>query len=470
MNEIALRGVPAPVSVPRTLSQSLTELPFGSQTQIRVRDGQLSAFLAFVGYDKHVGTAKYALRVLNNTPSTAYARLFVDTRGTQQSAYPKDIEIAPYSMRDDVIPIRMDVTGPFDRAIVAVSADDNYFTVEAPPPPRERRPWLKWCALAAIPLCAGGAVQLSAPRILGVEAPPKALAGAILQVPYQVSGLGSVEYDVRTKDGLQLAAGIGSASGVLSVRIPANGAGAPYTLHVRMRNAVARVEASSTIAAVVPTTAAVKPSPVPGALIQSLTAAPTPVVAGKTLAVRYVTQASSGDVFLVDADGTTWAHAPLSLYGSTSLTVPQSAAGREMRVILHAQRAAAHSEASVGVTVMPSTKVVAQHPAASDTSGTNPKPAPTTAPVAPALALSSQVVAPGDTVTATISGVRGDVRITLMSAGGETLAQGDADEDSGGVTLTAPSVTTPTTFFVVASLTSGVSQQSIVKRLVVTPR
>jgi hypothetical protein len=62
------------------------------------------------------------------------------------------------------------------------------------------------------------------------------------------------------------------------------------------------------------------------------------------------------------------------------------------------------------------------------------------------------------------------VRITLISTSGATLAQGDADEETGGVTLTAPSVTAPTTFFVVASLTSGVSQQSIVKRLVVTPR
>jgi hypothetical protein len=57
----------------------------------------------------------------------------------------------------------------------------------------------------------------------------------------------------------------------------------------------------------------------------------------------------------------------------------------------------------------------------------------------------------------------------LMSSGGATLAQGDA-EDGTGVTLNAPNVSTPTTFFVVATLTNGVAQQSIVKRLVVTPR
>ncbi|HZZ65570.1 MAG TPA: hypothetical protein VFE17_08740, partial [Candidatus Baltobacteraceae bacterium] len=192
MNELVLRQLPAPVSLPRTLAQSLTELPFGSQTQIRVREGQLSAFLAYVGYDKHVGTAKYALRVLNNTPAPAYARLFVDVKGTQQSAYPKDIEVAPFSMRDDVIPIRMDVTGRFTRAIVAVSSEDNFFTVEAPPPPKEKPNWLKWCAVAAIPFVAGGAAQLYTPRILAVVAPSKALAGTALQVPFQVSGVGTV--------------------------------------------------------------------------------------------------------------------------------------------------------------------------------------------------------------------------------------------------------------------------------------
>ncbi len=101
------------------------------------------------------------------------------------------------------------------------------------------------------------------------------------------------------------------------------------------------------------------------------------------------------------------------------------------------------------------------------------QPARTAKPVASAataqLSLSSQVVSPGDTVVANVTGVSGDVRITMMTAAGATVAQGDAG-DSGGVTLTAPNVSTPTTFFVVATLTNGIAQQSVVKRLVVTPR
>ncbi len=450
-------------SVPRTLAQTLTELPFGSQSQIRVEDGQLSAFLAYAGFDKHVGTARYALRILNNSPVPAFARLFVDIRGKQIPAYPRDIEVAPYSMRDDIIPIRMDVTGPFDRAIVAVSSDQNYFTLEAPPPPRARTNWIKWCALAAIPLFGMGAAAACVPRILDVSAPQKAVAGTTLQVPYQVAGVGRVEYDFQTRDGLQIAAGLATSSGVLNLQIPRDGAGAPYTLHLRMRNAFALAQDSATIAAVVPATVRAKPVLAPGASIQDLSVTPSPVAAGSSIAVRYATQGQDGDVFLLDASGMTWAHAPMSLSGLTKLVVPQAAAGRQMRVVLQVRRGKASAVSSVDVAVMPSQQPIAQ---ASQSQAKRATPA--AAPSA-SLSLSSQVVSPGDTVTATVSGVHGDVRITLMSASGATLAQGDADE-SNGVTLNAPTVTTPTTFFVVATLTSGVAQQSIVKRLVVTPR
>jgi hypothetical protein len=349
---------------------------------------------------------------------------------------------------------------------VAVSSDDNYFTVEAPPPPRERPNFIKWLAVAAIPVCAGGAAQFYTPRILDVEAPQRAVAGTTLQVPYQVSGFGSVVYDFRTHDGLQLSAGLTSQSGVLNLRIPPNGTGSPYTLHLHMRNFVLQTQDSITIAAVVPVTVKAKPAAGPGALIKNLAVTPSPVSAGKSIVVNYAADAQSGDVFVVDAAGTTWARGAFSVSGSTRLDIPKAAAGRDMRVILHAQRGAQHAESSVAISVLPSPVVTTQNTAATSPQSRPAAPAP---PAPPALTLSSQVVSPGDTVTANISGVPGDVRITLMSASGATLAQGDADENSG-VTLNAPNVSTPTTFYVVATLTSGVSQQTIVKRLVVTPR
>lgn len=464
MMQLAIRP---PAGLPQQpLALSLTELPFGSQTQVRTADGNLAAFLAFVGYDRHLCVAKYALRVLNNTPVPAQAKLFVESGGSQQSAYPLAMNVAPFSMRDELVPVRMDVTGWFDRAIVHVATEQSSFTVEAPPPPRERPRWVKWAPLAVMPLVVFGAAQFAQPRVLDVAAPQKALAGSTIHVPFQVSGYGNVEYDFDTRDGLQLAAGLSSQSNVVNLQIPQDGVGAPYTLHVRIRNPFEKDERAASIAAVLP------PKPrhavqaaASGALIDNLAVSPSPAQAGSNVSVQYAVKAQSGDVWLLDASGATWAHQPLSLTGVTHLSIPQAAAGKEMRVVLHAQRGSEHAQSSVDVAVMASRKIVAQ---ATQTAPPARQPAREPA-VSAELTLSSQVVAAGETITATVRGVSGDVRVTLMSTTGATLAEGDAGQDTG-VTLNAPDVTTPTTFYVVATLTNGVSQQSIVKRLYVTPR
>lgn len=458
-----LQSLPALPAMP-ALANSLHELPFGSQTQLQTADGRIAAFLAFLSYEKGIGTAKYALRVLNNSGNPVRARVFVEAGGLLQSAYPRDFEVAPHSMRDDVVPVRVDVTGPYDRAIVEVTSDDGYFTVEAPPPPRERVRWLPWAALALVPLLGGATTQMLAPRVLQIGAPPKALAGSTIHIPYQTSGVGSVEYDVTRRDGVQLAAGIGPSAGVVPVAIPASAEGAPYTVHVRLKNAFTGAEASAVIAAIVPKivhAATPAPSAESASLISDLSVSPSPVQAGDPLTVRYATQGRAGDIWLVDTSGRTWAHEPISPAGTSRIHVPRAAAGRDLRVVLHVTRDKQHAENSVMTSVLPSDAVQ---------SGPDAVPAPTAAPIVPTVTLSSQVVSPGDPVTVRVAGVKGDVRITVMSAAGETLEQGDADQGNPQVSITAPNVTGVTTFYVVATLTNGVAQQSIVRRLVVTPR
>lgn len=443
------------------IASTLQELPFGSHSQVRTREGQLAVFLAFAEYDRRNGAIKYALRVMNNTPVPAYARLFVENAGVQAVAYPRDIVAAPFSMRDDMIPVRTDFTGPFDRAIVAVKSGENYVTAEAPPPPRAPRTWMRWCALGAVPLFVIAASQAGTPRVLGLWAPHRAIAGTTVRIPYQLSGVGTAEYDVQTRDGLQLAAGLADRSGVLTLRIPNDGAGSPYRLHLRMRNAFSSAQAGASIAAVVPQGRKAARAPSAGAIIANLSVMPSPAFAGKDLSVRYATRAASGDVWLLDASGAAWAHEPLSLAGETRLPVPQAAAGQDMRVVLHAVRGTENAQSSVGITVLPSQTASAPRKAAA------PAPKPSHEPAS--LNLSSQVVSAGEVVTARVTGVSGDVRVTLLGANGAQLAEGDV-QGNGGITLTAPEVTAPTTFYVVATLTSGVGQQSLIKHLVVTPR
>jgi hypothetical protein len=451
--------------VPDSIAQSLTDLPFGSQAQVQTDQGRLSAFLAYAGYDRRVGTVKYALRVLNNTSAPARARLLIDVRGVQSDAYPRTFEIAPYSMRDDLVPVRYDKTGPFDRALVEVSTHDSAFTVEAPAPPPYRRPWTAWLAPAVIPLAAALAIDLCAPRVLAVAAPAKAVPGTTVRVPFQASGAGTVEYDFATRDGVQLAAGLAAHSGVLRLPIPSTGSGAPYTLHVRMRNLFASTERTATIAAAaVQRKAHAAPrfdGGAPGALIGDLSVAPSPVRAGNLVTVKYATQAQSGDVWLVGMDGRTWARAPLSVSGLTQLSVPQPAAGHDMRIVLHAQRGTSHAESSVALSVLPNDSSAAASP---------PPPPAQSTPPQPTVTLDSQVVSPGDSVVVRVSGTHGDVKITVMTAAGSTVEQGSVSAEDGAISITAPSVSSVTPFYVVATYTVGVSQQSIVRRLVVTPR
>jgi hypothetical protein len=72
MMQLAPRMAPA---LPATIAQTLTELPFGSQTQVRVGDGNLCAFLAYVAFDRRLGVVKYALRALKPAASCKPSRV-----------------------------------------------------------------------------------------------------------------------------------------------------------------------------------------------------------------------------------------------------------------------------------------------------------------------------------------------------------------------------------------------------------
>ena len=445
----------------QTLASSLAELPFGTQSRVCTQDGRIDAFLAYAGYDRSNGTAKYALRVLNNSPLPARAHVSCVRRdGSKVSAYPLDLEIAPYALRDDLIPVRVDVIGEYQRALVEISSVQTYFTVDAPAPQPEPRRWLRWAAAAAAPLVLMGATQFCVPRILGVQAPLKALAGSTIDVPLQVAGVGTVEYDFTTREGVQLAAGLVDRSGILRLKIPSYGAGAPYALNVRMRNAFATAQQAQTIGAIVPATP--KPAPVAAPQISELSVTPSAPAAGAKIMVQYATNARAGDVWLVDGQGRTWASAPLSPRGETAFTVPQAAAGRDMRVVLHAKIGKQHVQSAVALSVLPGAVAAAPVPA--------PSVQVTQRAPSPQIVISSQVVTPGDNVTVRVAGMPGDVRISLMDTVGTTLQQGDTSVDAGGVSFTAPSVSSVTTFYIVAAFTNGTMEQSVVHRLVVTPR
>ena len=128
-----------------------------------------------------------------------------------------------------------------------------------------------------------------------------------------------------------------------------------------------------------------------------------------------------------------------------------------MRVVLHARNGSADALSTLGILVLPSENI-ADTPAAPAQDG------------AIDLRLSSDRVAPGDEIVVTLSGNHGDSRIALNDVGGNTIEQGDVPSGQSAVTLTAPAATRETTYYVVASVSAGIGEQTIVKKLVVAPR
>jgi hypothetical protein len=86
------------------------------------------------------------------------------------------------------------------------------------------------------------------------------------------------------------------------------------------------------------------------------------------------------------------------------------------------------------------------------------------------MTLSTDQPAPGDVVTVMLDGPHGDARITMTDDAGTSVEQGDIPSTQNAVTLTVPSVTKPATYYVMASISQGVGEQTVVRKLTVTPR
>ncbi|MHB1798743.1 MAG: hypothetical protein ACYCUI_10635 [Vulcanimicrobiaceae bacterium] len=444
---------------------------FGSRAQIQVAGGTASAQLAFVGYDRRGGIASYAVRFSNESSMPLRARLCC-AKGRHETAldYPSEIEIAPFSIKDEFLPVRVGETGPYDRAIVEIEGTGVAFRVEAPGPP-EPRPriigYLQWAAASVVCLgIAAFGLAAAAPRIVSFDAPPKMTAGTTLQIPYVLGGVGTLQYDVRAAGGRQVAAGMVPASaGIVQVAIPASRGARTYRVDLRMTGPLGSVRRSASVVAL---SSARKPaapgrSIAPGAvastLIGALSVSPAPVRAGGPLRVAYTATASSGKVWLLGLGGRVWATAPFASDGTSLLRVPANAAGREMRVVLQVRDGARQAMSSVGVVVEPHSSAVvgaALPGVPPDSSATR-------------IDLSQSRVASGENVTVRIVGPHDDVRVTLTDARGQTLEQGDASAQEDAVALGAPAVASPTTFYVVAAISRGVSQTSVVRKLIVTP-
>lgn len=451
------------LALPEARNKRQTQL-YGTRAQLAVGNGDVEGYLALAGCDKRAGTASYALRITNQSQHLLRARMTcARLRGGEPIlAYPLDIHVAPFSISETLLPVRIADVGPYDRAIVQVAGGDVAFSLEAPAPPRwtKRSKWVV-AAVASVALTLGSAFAAAAstPRLALLAAPNTAFGGASVDVPYAFGGWASMQYELDTRDGRQLSAGLVNAhEGTLHFSVPA-AAGRNLVLSVDVAGPFGQQARTERIAiAGAPAHKAAHAAPTAPHI--SAFALATPIVhAGADVKFTYATDAKVGEIWLLDDGGRLYARAPITPYGETTVKVPQSAAGRQMRAVLHARNQQLDTVASVGVMVMPGAL-------APETQSTD---APVKAPPAQ-ITLSSDRAAPGDVVTVMVDGNHGDARITMTDGSGESVEQGDIPSGQNAVTLTAPDVTKTTTYYVMASISDGVGDQTVVKKLVVAPR
>lgn len=443
---------------------------YGTRAQLAAAGGDVEGYLALAGCDKRAGTASYALRIINQSAQTLHARMTcARLRGEPVLAYPLDVQIAPFSISETLLPVRIADVGPYDRAIVHVAGGDIAFSLEAPAPPRmhSRRPFLPigLGALAFI-IATGIAAATATPGIQTIAAPSRVFPGSSVDVPYAFRGWASMQYTLRTDDGRQLSAGFaGSHQGTLHFNVPP-AAGRDIVLAVNVTGPFGSKSSLQHIGiAARPPAPRAAPASAPVAPRISEFAVVTPVVhANGDLKLSYVTNAHDGDIWLIDEGGRLWARAPINAGGSTVVKLPQGTAGRQMRAVLHARNGGADAVASVGMTVLPDATVDSNVPETRVGSMPNIKGAAAT------LTVSSDQVAPGDTITVAIEGKHGDTQVSLNDASGNSIEQGDIPMGQSAVTLSAPAVSSPKTYFVVANVTQGVGEQTLVRKVLVAPR
>ncbi len=438
---------------------------YGTRAQLAASSGDVEGYLALASCDRQAGTATYALRIVNQSPHPLRARMTcARMRGEPILAYPLDVHVAPFAISETLLPVRVADVGPYQRAIVHVSGGDIAFSLEAPAPASMNR-YSRWFVIAGgallFALASGVGAATATPRISTIAAPARVFPGSSVDVPYAFGGWASMRYALKTRDGRQLTAGlVREHEGTLHFTVP-SAAGRDVLLAVNVAGPFGSRSAMQHIA-VTPsaprhTSSAGQSAP----RISEFAVITSAVHANGVLKLSYTTtDARDGEIWLIDDAGRLWARAPISSQGETTIAVPQGAAGRSMRAVLHARNNQADAVASIGVTVLPDAMV------------TRSGGAPVSDAKAPqaALTLSTQNAAPGDMISVRIEGKHGDAQISLNDGAGNSIEQGDMVAGQSALVLTAPNTTTPATFYVMANVTQGVGEQTLVKKLTVTPR
>ncbi|MGA8575028.1 MAG: hypothetical protein WB609_04975 [Candidatus Cybelea sp.] len=441
---------------------------YGSGTAVQTLAGSVSAFFTLEGFDRRLGVATYALRVVNRTASALVCRTWIiSCAGDAVLANPLFVEVAPQATACAHVSVWPRDFASFDRAIAEIAGEGVHCIVEAPPPVRirARRQYLVAGAVVLAGLVLLGtaaALRGEMPRIPAFAVPPEAIAGTTIHAEYDASGMGRLSYTVFAPDGRTLqSTAMTAASGSIPFTIPVSSEPGAYTLQMVMTGPLGSTTATRVL----------NTMPVRGrgsAQIASISVKPPVAQPGQTVEVAYAADGDAGYVRLVGADGTIWEQRPFSRDGATQLTIPHAPSLREMRVVLHVDKGHTTAQSMAGLVVA---SAAAPAFAAPQIVGDND-------PTAPAASSSDanetfevleSTVKSGGSIHVRILSPRNGMRIALTDGQSHEVSGIDVGAETDALTLRAPVVWAATRYTVVASFTDGFGQESVVAPVTVEP-
>jgi hypothetical protein len=458
----------------RAETASAANLPAGSQ--IAVPTGQIAGALRLLSMDARRMVATYELMVANqtNAPLAAFCyAVGAPQRGGRLRW--SSITVPPLSSVAVPVEIELPKRGPLRKIVAELHADGAQLIVDAEPPALRRGFDAGKAALglagAGIVALAAGAIAFERPRVAALAAPNRVPSGATFQVAYAFGpGTNAGDYALDGPDGREIARGtLAAQSGVITLAVPSAHAERRYDLHLTGRNAFGSAEQSTAVVAAASAPPKSQPAPKPAAPevhLPTVWLQQDTVQGGAPIVVRYITDAKTGTVKLLDQDGTERGSALLSERGSSILIAPQVDSQEDFRVVVVARRGDGRSEAQVPV------RVVRNDITASGSAGV-PDPAGAPAPGGVAgdpVALASKTFISGEGIVVSIVHHQPNLRVVLLDDSGQEIQNVDVAPDDDRVVLEAPRTTTDTRYTIVATYGPGTSEESVIHSVVVRAR
>jgi hypothetical protein len=312
---------------------------------------------------------------------------------------------------------------------------------------------LKTAGLAATAavtaISAIAAIAFVHPQIADLAMPAPIPRGSHVDVLYRLAGIGNGDYSLIDADGTPLDSGtLTSRQGVLRIDIPNHVTGKPVTLRVAMSGPFgdARRELSADVLATPAPEYMAHPAPT-GPHIDMLSLDRDTIAGGGLLTVRYHVTPPVGAVMLADATGAVLASAALNATGKSNLRVPPSDRNRDVAVIVRATGAGGAVETRLALRIEPG-------PRANAPSDLSPV-APSFSAQGSEMAIITKRVASGEPIRLHVPLPYDRLTIQLLDPQRRVVAERQYATAYDPVRIEAPTVTTPTTFELHASVENG---------------